>query len=93
MAAAYAYADGGQQPEELRNLWLVERFGVQAIFNRPYLGSKELKSMLLAERVYNAYKEMKNSTDWATWAIDNPDDARLLDFARKFAKEQGLIDG
>jgi len=86
MAAAYAYADGGPQPEELRNLWLIERFGVQAILNRPYLGSKELKSMLLAERVYNAYKDREKSTEWATWALDNPEDAELLEFARKQVK-------
>ena len=86
MAAAYAYADGSQpQPKELRTLWLIGRFGVQAILNRSYLGSKELQSMLLAENVYKAYNEMKQ-TDWATWALSNPEDAKMLDFARKQAK-------
>jgi len=87
MAAAYAYADGGPQPEELRRLWLIERFGVQAILNRPYLGSKELKSMLLAERVYDAYKDREKSTEWATWALSNPVESELLDFARKQVKD------
>jgi len=87
MAAAYAYADGGPQPEEIRRLRLIERFGVQAILNRPYLGSKELKLMLLAERVYNAYKEREKSTDWATWALSNPVESELLSFARKQVKD------
>ena len=85
MAAAYAYADGGLLPKELRTLWLIDRLGVQAILNRPYLGSRELRTMLLAERVYNAFMEMKK-TDWGTWALANPEDAEMLDSARKEAK-------
>jgi hypothetical protein len=92
MAAAYAFADGGQQPKELRELWLIERFGVEAIKNRSYLGAKEIKSMLLAENIYNAYNEREKSTNVAEWTQSNPDKADLVHAAYTEAVKLGLVE-
>ena len=92
MATAYAHADGGPQPVELRDLALIERFGVQAIKNRPYLGAKELQNMLFAERVYDAVKERDKSENVTEWTNSNPDKAELAHAAYKAALALGLIE-
>jgi hypothetical protein len=93
MAVAYAYAEGsGKQPQELIELTLIDRFGVEAIKNRKYLNSKEVRSMLLTENVVNAYKSRKESENWAKWADDNREAQEMLEYARKQAEERGLID-
>jgi len=76
----------------LRELILIERFGVEAIKNRPYLGAKELKNMLFAERVYDAFKERESSDNVVEWSGSNPDKADLVHFAYMAAKELGLIE-
>ena len=92
MAAAYAHADGGPQPEELRDLILIERFGVQAIKNRTYLGAKELQNMLFAERVYDAKKSRETSQNVVEWDTSNPERADLIYAAYKEALKLGLVE-
>jgi hypothetical protein len=92
MAAAYFHATGGPHPTELRDLILIERFGVEAIKNRSYLGAKELKNMLLAERVYDAYMERDKAQSVVEWDTSNPQKADLLHASYKAAQELGMVD-
>ena len=91
MASAYANAEGGHYSKELEDLYLIERFGVQAIKNRQYLGKKELKDMLLAEGVKNSYLEKENSDNVVEWIETNPERADLVHAAYKAAKELGMV--
>lgn len=88
MAAAYKYAIGeGEQPQELRTLYLIERFGVKAILNRDYLGRREINRMLLVENIVDAQKQMSKSDNWSQWANDNKELYEILEKARKAAKD------
>lgn len=89
MVAAYLYATGeGEQPRELKDLYLIDRFGVKAVMNRDYLGRKEINRMLLAENIVDGYKQMNKSDNWSQWANDNKELYELLEKARKLAKEK-----
>ena len=94
MAAAYAYAEGsGKKPQELIDVQLIDRFGVEAIKNRKYLTKREVESMLLSENVVNRYRERSESENYAQWVSDNKEMHKMLEHARKQAEELGLIDG
>lgn len=86
MAAAYAYADGGPISAEIRLLRNVDRFGAQAVFGRT-LGAKEIRQMLTAEAIVQAYHERAASENWAAWEQDNPGRAALLHKAMRLTNE------
>ena len=90
MAAAYAYADGGQMPAELRLLHEIDRFGAQAVFGRP-LGAGEMRRMMIAETIVNLYRARAAAENWAAWETANPELAALLNAALKAAIDEGLI--
>ena len=91
MAAAFAYADGGhERPEELHRLHLIDRFGVEAVMNRKYLGAAELRSMLITENIVEWYRE-RDKSNLAEWAASNPEKAQALFDARLEAVKRGLI--
>jgi hypothetical protein len=88
MAAAYKYAIGeGEQPQELRTLYLINRFGVKAILNRDYLGGHEINKMLLVENIVDAQKQMSQSDNWSKWSLDNKELYEILEQARKLYKD------
>jgi len=91
MAAAYAYADGGQMPAELRLLHEIDRFGAQAVFGRP-LGAGEMRRMMIAETIVNLYRARAAAENWAAWETANPELAALLNAALKAAIDEGLLD-
>jgi len=90
MAAAYACADGGQMPAELRLLREIDRFGAQAVFGRP-LGAGEMRRMMIAETIVNLYHARAAAENWAAWETANPGLAALLNAALKAAIDEGLI--
>ena len=78
MPSAHKFAEGdGPIPREVKLLSQINRFGGQAIYGRA-IGAGELKGMLLAEMVVNAYQAREKSGEWAKWAGENPDLNRLL---------------
>lgn len=92
MAAAYAYADGGQMPPEIRLLHAVDRFGAQAVFGRT-LGAGEIRRMMVAENIVNCFRARTASSNWAAWETENKAEAKLLQVALKAAIDEGLING
>ena len=88
ITAAYKYAKfGGEEPKELKLLGLVDRFGVEPVFGRKQLTAMELRTMLVAENVYQAYKSMKSSKDASKWAADNPGAQKII------AEAERLLNG
>ena len=67
---------------------MIDRFGVQAVMNRPYLGAIEINRIYAAENIANAYRMKTGSDDWAKWAQENKEIAEKLAFAEKFANEE-----
>lgn len=65
----------------------MDRFGAQAIFGRA-LSASEVKGMILADNVVNAYNEKHKSTDWTVWESENPERARLLNEAMVLWQKQ-----
>lgn len=90
MAAAYAHAEGGPQPKEIRTLRLIDRFGVRAVLDREYLGAVEMRMMLLAENILTWYEERDKASSFVEWQNSNPDKADMLEFARAEAEKRGL---
>ena len=64
---------------------LIDRFGVQAVMNRPYLGAGEINRIYAAENVATAYRMKNDSDDWAKWARENPEQAERLAIAEKLS--------
>ena len=71
---------------------LIDRFGVQTVMNRSYLGAGEINRILAAERVERLLANKERQQNWATWAEKNPEDAEYLTKAMMAAKEEGLLD-
>lgn len=84
MEAVYQYAEGEHldtpppRPFELSLLGYIDHFGVEAVMGRPVLSAGEIRRMITAKNIYEAYQSRKASTDWAKWAHDYPDYARIL---------------
>ena len=78
---------------------LIDRYGVQAIFGRSYLGAAEINKMLAAQRIVRLSREAKEYTDvegkvnWVKWAQEDPQGAKDLAEAQKAAADRGLLDG
>ena len=86
MAHAYAYMDGdGPPPIELGILPVISRFGVEAVYGRP-LYTHEIKNLIAAEVIRDAYNGREQSGDMADWARKNSHKAALLNEAMKWQK-------
>ncbi len=98
-AIAYAHAEGSLISREIQLGNLIDRFGVQAIFGRSYLGAAEINKMLAAQRIVRLSREIKEYTDaegkinWVKWAQEDPQGAKDLAEAQKAAADRGLLDG
>jgi hypothetical protein len=93
-AAALLYAEGeGPQPKEIILAWNIERYGVQAVMGRPYLGVSEIRAMNAATGVYDAYRSREAYRDkdgnknWPEWANKYPALARMLVQAERAAAD------
>lgn len=82
MAAAYAFADNsGPKPRELVLLSYIDYFGVEAVMKRSYLGAGEMRRMMRARRIVEAYQARAKAANWWEWATANPDMNALLEQA------------
>lgn len=57
---------------------MIDRFGVEAVMGRAYLGFGEMIRIRAAEGVVVAYQKKAHSNDWVEWARDNPIEAKQL---------------
>lgn len=73
---------------------LIDRFGVEAVMGRPYLGMGEMIKINAAERVVRGYRMKANSENWSKWARDNPKDAeKLVEVEKLIAEMEEPEDG
>ena len=93
-AAALLYAEGnGPQPKEIVLAWNIDRYGVQAVMGRPYLGVREIRAMNAATGVYDAYhsreayKDREGNKNWVEWKQRYPSLATLLEQAERAAAD------
>jgi len=66
---------------------LIDRFGVEAVMGRPYLGMGEMIRINAAERINRAYQMREHSESWAEWARKNKKDAESLIIVEKMVSE------
>lgn len=98
-AIAYAHAEGSLISREIKLGNLIDRYGVQAIFGRSYLGACEIEKMLTAQRIVRLnreateYRDTDGQINWTKWAQENPEGAKELAEAQKAAADRGLLDG
>lgn len=59
----------------------IDRFGLGVLGRQA--GAGELRRMSTAERVVMAYQARARSENWAKWAEDNPESARLLNIGAR----------
>lgn len=65
----------------------IERYGVHAVMGRPVLYEGEMRRMITAQNIVNAYKDRARSQSWEAWQRENPELGNLL------FKAQRLYDG
>lgn len=86
MADAYRYAESNQPSPEITMLRAIDRFGVMAVCNRPYLYAGEFYAMQVAETIVKGYKMRTKSANFAEFAASNPQLAKLLVDSQKIAE-------
>ncbi len=73
MVEAYDHvSENAPKPYELVLLGYIDRFGAEAVMGRPVLSAGELRRMIMAENICNAFTSRKASENWAQWVRDNP---------------------
>ena len=96
MAAAFRYMEDSsreRKPDELRLLDYIDRFGVQAVMGRPTLGAGEIKGMIIADNVRQAYlsrdlyRDRDGNKNWAEWAREYPQLSEIINEAMRAAED------
>jgi hypothetical protein len=83
---AYRHAESGRYSRELDILAKIDRFGIEAILGRRVLYYGELRRMILAENIVIHYRRRAASSNWAAYALDNPEMAQILLEAEKLCQ-------
>lgn len=86
-AAAYRHADGGKYSSQIRLLQYIDRFGVEAVMGRKQLYAGEMRRMIHAENIVNAYRQ-RNQMEAAEFVKENPDMSRMLLEAQKMVEAE-----
>lgn len=84
---AYLYASEGQYSPEIAKLHRIDRFGLEAITGRRIFYFNELRCLMVAENIVLAYKMRERAENWAQWANENKQLAKLLTEAEKLAND------
>lgn len=71
MADAYAFAEDGHHSKEIDLLAKIDRFGIEAVLGRKTFYFGELRALIFAENIANAYRARANAKNWAEWAAQN----------------------
>lgn len=84
--AAYLHAEGGNLPRELALAQYIERYGAASILGRP-LSAKELVTITTMENIVYAYRSEQKALNWAVWAGEHPNLAKILREVRALIKD------
>ncbi len=80
----------GEMPEEIILSNAVSRYGANGVFGRP-LSALEIERMGTANGIVSICHDRNASLNHATWATENPEAAKVFDYAMKLALDMGLI--
>ena len=90
MTAVLDYVEGdGLEPRELILAWNIQQYGVTAVMGRDHLGVREIRTINIADGIYNAYKSRERYRDkdgnsnWSEWSERYPRMAEILAKATK----------
>jgi hypothetical protein len=78
-------------PRELLMLGYIDRFGVRAVMGRDTLGAGEIRRMIVAENITEAWKSRDRYRDkdgvanWSEWAGKHPQLNSILTTAERLA--------
>lgn len=81
------YASKGHYSQEISVLKKIDRFGIEAVLGRRQLYYGELRKMIAAENIVNAYESRQRSENWADWASKNTELAAFLAVVEKLVDE------
>ena len=81
------HASEGRYSRELDTLAKIDRFGLEAITGRRQFYYRELRHLVIAENIVNAYHSRKRSKNWTAWVTENPVMAQLLAEAEKLVND------
>ena len=91
--AAYKHASGDGISREVVLGELIDRFGVEAVMCRSYLGYNEILKIKSAENMARICQKKALSNNWVEWAQSNPDEANWLAEVEKIiAIQEGLLE-
>jgi hypothetical protein len=80
------YASGVEHYSvEIDTLNKIDRFGLEAITGRRQFYFGELRRLVVAENIVNAYQSRAKSQSWAAWANENKVMSSLLNDAEIIA--------
>lgn len=65
---------------------MIDRFGVRAVLGRDILRAGEIRRIIYAEALVQAFRDREKSTNWATWAKENGARAEMLAEAAELAR-------
>ena len=86
-ADAYKHAEDARcYSREIDLLAKIDRFGIEAVLGRKTFYVRELRCLILAENIVHAYKIREASSNWAAYALDNPEMASILVEAQKLCQ-------
>ena len=78
-------------PEELYLLFEIKRYGAVNVLGRP-MSALEIRRIGIAEDIVNICYERGSEPNKADWMNQNPDKAKLFNYALGLALEMELID-
>jgi hypothetical protein len=62
----------------MEKLKRIDRFGLEAVTGRRVFYFSEIRRLIYAENIVNAYESRARSKNWVEWATTNPRQAELL---------------
>jgi len=90
--AVYKYAEdpnSDRTPRDLVLLHHIDRFGVQAVMGRNYLGAGEIRRMIYCENLVRFHRSKTKAESWAEWAAKFPGPDAILNEAMILAERHG----
>lgn len=65
----------------------IDRFGVHAVMGRPVLYEREMRAMITANNIVEAYRDRARAANWEAWQKENRELGNLLFRAMKLYEE------
>lgn len=84
------------QPKELYLARAIDRWGVQAVLNRPYIGGGEIRRIVAVEyleRIYREWSKALSGKHFAAWAKEHAEELEYLGELQRLLEEDADGEG